>query len=242
MLPTLKHIPSRSIVHIPGPPAIGSKHSTATLGIFYNSVGGGGNGGVPDGNLLSQYVLSTSTGTAPVWFAVSDGGAGYIPWGSWQVAVYLTGTPYPPTTNFAFRWTTAGIADTGAQIAVRIFNEFTALKNQAVSAGYGAAAKIGITDSYLGLGGPTPTGSVQFSAPYGVNLQVFWEGAPYLSLLEAPLPMVRAEAGYDNPLFMALWGPGNRAVLRATESGQPRRYPGYPYPYPPYYGPEPPPG
>ena len=49
--------------------------------------------------------------------------------------------------------------------------------------------------------------------------------------------MIAESDGYDNPLFLALWGPGQRAVIRASNAADlpPYNYPGYPYPGPPYF-------
>lgn len=238
MIPTLRHIPARAVTRIPGPPRIGSRKAVATLGAYHFDVGA--QAGFPTGDMIRNYATASPSGQAPTWFAVSDGGAGYIPWGSWQVAVYVTGSDYPPSTNFAFRWTTADPGEAAAAIAARVDTEFNTLRSQAISAGYGAASEIQILDDYVGLGGPTPSGRVRIVAPYGVPLTAFYEGSYYLDpSSEQPLSMIQVEQGYDNPMFLALWSPGNRAAFHAQLSGGPRRYPGYPYPYPPYVGPPP---
>jgi hypothetical protein len=236
MFPTLRHIPPRAITRIPGPPRLGSRRALVTFGVFYDVVTVGGHGGMPTGDMVGNFVASTPSGVEPVWFAVSDGGAGFIPWGSWQVAVYLTGTPYPPSTNFAFRWTTASPGDGGASVAARVATEFETLRAQAISAGYGNSSKITFEEQYFDLGGAHPSGSLRVRAPYGAYLSLFYSG-PFYAVGEAPVPMTGLTPGYDNPLFMALWAPGSRAVLPAQDRSLPRRYPGYPYPYPPYHGP-----
>lgn len=236
MMPTLRHIPPRAITHIPGPPRIGSKRPRATLGILNPAQAVGA--GIPDGGMMTSYISSTPSGNAPVWFAVSDGGAGYIPWGSWQVAFYALGDPLPPSTNLAFVYQTVQPGDVAALLAGSLWAGFQTLRQAAITAGFTRAADIRIDVRYVNQLSPNPTGEVTITAPYGVPLQVFYEGPFYYISEGNPLPMVSADPGYDNPLMLALWSPGNRAILRATESAGPSRYPGYPYPYPPYHGPD----
>jgi hypothetical protein len=242
MFPTLRHIPPKAIVHIPGPPRIGTKRSIATWGVRHaDAPAPEQGGGFPTGDMIQSYVLNTPSHTAPVWFAVSDGGAGFIPWGSWQVAIYLAGTPLPPSENLAFGFTVAHPGDVGASVAGQAWAKLQQLRAQAVSAGYPNAAKISITQSAIWYNTPPfPNFSAGLVAPPGVNLSVFYEGPLYYEGEGQPYSMVEAQPGYDNPLMLALWSPGNRAILRANEPAGPGRYPRYPYPYPPYYGPTPP--
>lgn len=236
MLPTLRHIPPRAITHIPGPPNIGSRRAAATLGVLHSDVAPYF-GGVPNGQMCVDYTAATPSGTAPVWFAISDGGAGYIPWGSWQVAIYPVGVPLPPSGNLAFNFQTCQNTDVAAVIAGNVWAGFQTLRAQAISAGFKAAAGISVSVSFVGQSTPNPTGTLVVRAPFGVRLTAYYEGPFYYAGEGDPRSMIDLQQGYDNPLFLALWSPGNRAMLRAVESGVPSRYPGYPYPYPPYYGP-----
>jgi hypothetical protein len=227
MLPTLRHIPPRALTRIPGPPSIGSRRSLVDLGVL----GAIGLGGVPTASMISSYIAANSG--SPVWFAVSDGGQGYIPWGSWQVAFYATGAPLPPS-NLAFLPLNVPASGSSAAIGGQLWNAFKVLQASGVAGGYPSAAQILISLSDLQDPlGPTPAYGVLVTAPFGVSLQGFYIGPTYQDGEGPELPMLRVDAGYDNPLLLALWGPGNRAILRAVEGSGPARYPGYPYPEPP---------
>jgi hypothetical protein len=229
---TLRHIPPLAIRHIPGPRTIGSRKPDVLFGILYAV----GEGGVPTGQMVHDYI--DANGGAPVWFAVSDGGAGFIPWGSWQVACYKTGDFLPPE-NLAFGRITCGTSDPSAAVAGNLWGKFQQLRAQGIAAGFAPAVNFQIVMSAIQDGlGPTPAASVDVIGPYGAPLTGFYVGPQYRQGGEGPAEaMMAVNEGYDNPLFMALWAPGSRAVIKCNENPGPVRYPRYPYPYEPYYTP-----
>lgn len=229
MLPTLQHIPPRSIVRIPGPPIIGSRRPQVTFGKLFPPT----EGGFPTSDMIIQWFADTG---APVWFAVSDNGAGFIPWGFWQFALYPTGEgPGAGFLNLAFSYAEVAASAPGAAMAGLTFAAFNVLRGQGITAGFADAAEIAFRFSAVqDPSGPNPTESMIITGPYGQQLTGFYSGPEFNAGTEGSpdiLPMMLQAAGYDNPLFMALWSPGNRALLRATESETvPSRYPYYPYP------------
>lgn len=231
---TLRHIPPLAIRHIPGPRTIGSKKPDVLFGILYAI----GEGGIPTGQMINDYV--TTNGGAPVWFAVSDGGAGFIPWGSWQVAFYRDTDPLPPE-NLAFGRISCQATDVSAAVAGALWGKFNQLRAQGIAAGFAPAADFRFQMSAIQDAlGPYPAASVDVVGPYGAPLTGFYVGPEYQEGGEGPdQDMMVVNEGWDNPLFMALWAPGSRAVLRCNERPNPARYPYYPYPYEPYYTPSP---
>jgi hypothetical protein len=226
MLPTLRHIPPRAITHLPGPRnAMGSKLPRVAFGPIFASL----TSGMPDAATVLAFYNATAG--QPTWFAISDFGAGYVPWGFWEVAVYPQGdTPAGLTENLAF-----GIVETvpgapSSAVAGSVYNKFLQLQAQGIAAGFTAAAKLKISLLVTpGTGGNPDRGTVVIKGPFGVTLKPFYSG-------NAGDPMYTVE-GYDNPLFVALWSPGNRAILKATEPAGPNRYRGYYYPHQPPPGP-----
>jgi hypothetical protein len=185
---------------------------------------------MPTGDMINNYF--SNSGGAPTWVAVSDGGLGFIPWGFWQIAIYPTGhVPAGLTENLSFGVLQAGITDVSASVAGQVFGKFSQLRAQGVAAGFKRASEFKIGDRLFDVSSPNPGGSVTIDAPYGVtNLQGFYSGPEYPSGVEQELPMILVSPGYDNPLFLALWSPGNRAILPLSEPPFPSRYGGYPYP------------
>jgi len=169
----------------------------------------------------------------PVWFAVSDGGAGYIPWGFWQVAFYPTGQG-PGFTNLAFSYNEVGVSAVSASVAGALWGSFQILRGQGIAAGFTRTREMqALISAVQGGSTPNPTESVTVNGPFdSVQLQGFYSGPlfPAPPGEEHAVPMVEVGLGWDNPLFMALWSPGNRAILRATEPPPPTPYGGYPYP------------
>lgn len=186
--------------------------------------------GMPDAATVLAYYNSTAG--QPTWFAVSDGGAGYIPWGFWQVAVYPQGdVPFGLTESLAFGLVEALPGAPSSAVGVAVGNKFAQLQAQGIAAGFTSAAKLKI-QNFLTLGtgfGGQDRATVSIKGPYGMTLLPFYSG-------NAGEIMYFSE-GYDNPVFLALWSPGNRAILAATEPVGPHRYGGYPYPYQPPPGP-----
>lgn len=229
-LPTLKHIPPQAIVRIPGPPVIGSRRARVSWG--EPIVQPLGIGGCPSGDMIINYW--TNSGGNPAWFAVSDGGAGFIPWGFWQVAMYPVGDlpPGPETLSFGKLEVDASILSVG--VATALSSKLRQLRSQGISAGFTNAAKMIIPSNVDALVVTDPTdvrGGMYVDGPFGLtNLQGFYSGPFWLGQGEVQLPMLSVAPGFDNPLFMALWSPGNRALLRVEEAPPPSRYPGYPYP------------
>jgi hypothetical protein len=231
---SLAHIPPKSLLRIPGRRGLGSRRASVLFGPYLAP----DNGGLPDGNNITDFF--TSFPGAPTWFAVSDGGAGFIPWGFWQVAVYPQGH-LPPglVSSLAFRYFEESDLGSSENVAQNLVAAFRLLQSDAVAAGYHRAAEFRIAEGPVQIGSPSPAadmGQVLVSAPYGLTtLSAFYSGVILLGPSEQPLPMSQVVAGYDTPLWAALWSPGNRALLRVTETA-PHRYGRYPYPYEPPYG------
>ena len=110
-LPILTHLPERAIRRIQGSPTIGSRRPQVTFGKLFPPTGGG----FPTSDMIIQWFTDTGT---PVWFAVSDGGAGFIPWGFWQFALYPTGDgPGAGFRNLAFSYAEVPASQPGAAMA-----------------------------------------------------------------------------------------------------------------------------
>lgn len=221
MLPTLQHIPPKSIVHLPGSGPLSSRRSRVTFGVYTPP----NNGGVPTETLISNFSLGS--GGAPTWFAVSDNGAGYIPWGFWQVALYAPASPLPPA-NLALQPSTVGAGEPSFAIANLLVSLFNALKNIAIGSGFPNAKHIHFEAGPVEPGSPSPDddrGQVIVTADYGIQLSAFYSGDFWLDGGEAPLPMVSVVPGIDVPVMLALWSPGNRAFIVAHEPPGPPRYP-----------------
>ena len=113
---------------------------------------------MPDGDMIAT--CFANNGGAPTWFAVSDGGLGFIPWGFWQVAVYPLGQVPPSAVgNLAFAFTEADPTDPSAAIAGKVWSQFNALRAQAIAAGFNVqGAGIGISEGDTQLGAPLRAG------------------------------------------------------------------------------------
>ena len=234
MIPLLHRFPPQAVTRIPGPrQAFGSRRARVTFGLPNVS----GQEGMPSGDMINTF-FSNNAG-APTWFAVSDGGLGFIPWGFWQVACYPLGElPVSAINNLATTSIEINPLAPSAAVAGSVFGAFSGLRGNAVGLGFKRAKEFKIGDRiFLPLDPANPGGQVFIDAPFGVtNLQGFYSGGFYLGQGEAPLAMMQVSPGYDNPLFLALWSPGNRAILPLSEAPPPSPYGGYPYPSePPAY-------
>lgn len=245
MLPRLVHIPPRAIRRIPGPPVIGTRRARAIWGLGSDTT----YAGLPDGFTVDQFFADTG---GPLWFAVSDMGAGFIPWGFWQIALYPdTSPPAPITPNLSFAQDVVNIAATASDLSNILLADLSGLFFRAFLAGAQFIAAGGATSTQDPHKWNIRQGPIQGSPPSGghdqlileaplgcTQLQSFYTGYGWPDPFQGippDVPMVGDITGYDNPLFLALWSPGNRAILRAVAQGDTPSYPygRYPYPSPP---------
>jgi hypothetical protein len=212
-------------MRIPGSSILSSTRATAVWGADPP----GTDPGIPSGDDLIDY---WNFWGVPAYFAVSDRGAGYLPWGFWQVVLYPSGqAPAYPFPNPAYQYLEVSAGEPPEAVANVIFGALSFLRAYGATLPGNERTAEFIISQLLGPSDPVgaPT-TIVIKAPFGcIYLDAFYEGPTYSEENETH-PRVKDSPGQDNPLLMALWGPGQRAILRAVAPIPPSPYYGDPYP------------
>jgi hypothetical protein len=220
-------IPERALVRIPGPPPVGSAKPEVNWCASTDPVAFPERGFADPGYYAAW---QAGHGGAPVFWAISDGGMGWLPWGFWMVAIYpIWAPPVPmPSDDLAVQYLLYDSTSNPILFGSQVASAWGALRTRAVAAGFGAAADFDLIE-YIP---PVNIGTqLRVRGPYGSVLQIYYQG-PDSSYPNAGNHVLTP--GYDNPLWMGLWGP-QRFVFMVTEPEPPNHYPYYPHePTPPY--------
>ena len=122
---------------------------------------------MPSGQLILDNWNDNGTAT---WFAISDYGAGYIPWGFWQIALYPVGMSSHTPPSLSYFETEVDVSVPSLGVAGMVIGMLSALRGMG-SIACPPCLQFAFNIVYMKTDDPVGTGSagIIITAPWGLT-------------------------------------------------------------------------